>query len=109
MKKHPLVKRTWTKEYSSGVQLRCAFEKRGPIISRYTVQLEIKIDENWVPVIRYDNTHGFDHCDTMLPNGTQLKVPVVAANANEAFTRATTLLNASWMEHEDRFRKQVRQ
>jgi hypothetical protein len=48
-------------------RLRCSFLRRGKLVERFTVQLEIRIIDQWLPIVRYDNAHGYCHRDTLHP------------------------------------------
>lgn len=64
------------------VQIRCRYRRQGNRILDYTVQLEIRYQDCWQPVVRYDNAHGFCHFDTIHADGTQDKTPVYRGDAN---------------------------
>lgn len=42
-------------------------------IVEFRIQLEILVDEEWYPVVRYDTSHGSPHRDILHPNGEQTK------------------------------------
>ena len=68
---------------AGGTLLRVQYrEDRGRIL-RFTVQLEVYIDETWTPITRYDNAHRFVHRDDLKPDGTQIKSPPMAFTNNE--------------------------
>jgi hypothetical protein len=74
---------------------------------RFTVQLELFHSEQWQPVVRYDNAHGFCHCDTLHADGSQDKTPVYFGSANDTFTRAIDELHNHWQAHWARFLREV--
>lgn len=84
-------------------RLRCNYKRHAKRIVKFTVQLEIKIDNRWKPVLRYDNAHGFCHRDTIHFDGSQDKIPVFYGNPNETFTRAIEDLQANWEAHRARY------
>jgi hypothetical protein len=45
----------------------------GREIVEFRIQLEILVDEEWYPVVRYDTAHGRPHRDILHPNGEQTK------------------------------------
>jgi hypothetical protein len=90
------------------VQIRCAYKRLGKRLTQYTVQLEIYHQGSWQPVVRYDNAHGFCHCDTIHPDGTQDKTPLFIGDANETFTAAIKELRAHWVTHRDRYLKEIK-
>jgi hypothetical protein len=96
--------RQWLIETGSeDVRIRCSYERVGKQIVRFTVQLEIVVDGNWVPVVRYDNAHGFCHRDTLHPDGSQDKTPLFPGDANDTFTTGVEELKASWQVHQARY------
>lgn len=72
-----------------------------------TVQLEAFHSNQWKPIVRYDNAHGFCHLDTIHPDGSQDKTPVYLGNANDTFTRAIDDLRLHWQSHHARFFREV--
>ena len=84
-------------------RIRCAYQRQGKQVSRFSVQLEILHRENWQPVVRYDTAHGFCHRDTLHPDGTQDKTRVFVGDVNETFTYAIEELRANWKAQRARF------
>jgi hypothetical protein len=96
--------KTWLIRVSPDeAQIRCSYERLRNLIFRFTVQLEIQVAGQWTPIVRYDNAHGFSHCDTLHPDGTQDKAPVDFGDENATFTRAIQELRSSWQVHRDRY------
>ena len=75
-------------------RIRCRYRRRGNQILDYTVQLEISQIDSWQPIVRYDNVHGFSHCDTIHRDGTQDKAPIFRGDANSNFTWAIKEIRA---------------
>jgi hypothetical protein len=90
------------------VRIRCRYSRRGNQVLEYTVQLEIRQDEAWLPIVRYDNAHGFCHCDTIHPDGTQDKLPIYRGDANFNFTWAIKKLRANWQSQRARFLAEIK-
>src|SRR6266480_2782990 len=91
------ARRFWFVELSpESARLRCSFVRRGKTIQAFTVQMEIRIGESWVPVVRYDNAHGFCHRDTLHADGTQDKTHVFIGDVNATFTFAIEDLRSHW-------------
>jgi hypothetical protein len=65
------------------VALRVRYTKDRGRILRFTVQLEIFLEDSWTPVTRYDNAHRFVHRDDLKPDGTQIKTPPMNFVDNE--------------------------
>ena len=69
--------------------LRVRYLKDRGRILRFVVQLEVLIDRDWTPIVRYDNAHQFVHRDDIKPDGSQFKTPPMAfANNEDAFNFA---------------------
>ena len=81
----PVVRHWFIRVAPGQAHIRCSYERVKHRILRFTVQLEILHSESWIPVVRYDNAHGFCHRDTLNPDGTQDKTGVFAGDLNETF------------------------
>jgi hypothetical protein len=68
------------------------------------VQLEVLIEGQWHPVIRYDCAHGYAHCDRYNRKGEQRKDELGMSYA-EALTFADEDIDEHWEEYKDRFLK----
>ena len=51
------------------VRLRVKLLTRKGKIVEFTIQLEAFIGNTWLPVVRYDNAHGFAHKDELTLKG----------------------------------------
>ncbi len=103
------TERAWLVDLVPGeARIRCSYRRRRRRIVQYTVQLEVRYSEQWQPVVRYDNAHGFCHRDTIHADGSQDKTPVYYGNANDTFTRAIDDLHTNWQAHRARFLREVR-
>lgn len=71
----------------------------------FVIQYETKLDQNWVPVIRYDTRHGFAHRDIMDRKGNKRKTPVFATDYNEALTFAEYDIQSNWKIYKEAFLK----
>ena len=83
--------------------LRVEFEKQGGRILRFVIQLECLIDDEWYPVLRYDTTHEFAHCDVLHPNEDTRKIDLNLADYNEAFAFARQDLADRWQFYCERY------
>jgi len=90
------------------VRIRCRYRRRGNQVLDYTVQLEVWHNENWRAIVRYDNTHGFCHCDTIHPDGRQDKLPIYRGDAKSNFTWAIKELRATWQSQRARFLAEIK-
>jgi hypothetical protein len=88
-----------------GVIIRVRFQQDHGRIVWFVVQLEIILDEQWLPVTRYDTAHGFVHRDDLQPNGEQIKTPLVFPSYEDGMTFAIRDLrtNAAW--HVERYKQ----
>lgn len=77
-------------------------------ITRFIVQLEILIDKQWFPIVRYDTAHGFAHRDIIHPNGHTDKTPLIFEDFNEALDFAEFDLKSNWEVYRERFLKEVK-
>ena len=78
------------------------------LVVSFTVQLELFLEANWVPVVRYDNAHGFCHRDTLHPDGTQDKEPLPGGDTNHVFTSAIAELKANSDLHQTRYLREIK-
>ncbi|MBI2540322.1 MAG: hypothetical protein HYW04_11110 [Deltaproteobacteria bacterium] len=69
--------------------------ERGKVV-RFTVQLEILLKDDWVPICRYDTHHGFAHLDILHPDGTEDKIRLLAKDFKEALNVAFADLLTNW-------------
>lgn len=101
--------RSWLVDFvPDEIRMRCSYKRVGKRIVQYTVQLEIRIGDDWRPVVRYDNAHGFCHRDTVHPDGSQEKVPVFYGSANDTFTHAIDDLRANWEAQRARYLGEIK-
>jgi hypothetical protein len=104
MEEATATERSWLIELAPGdARLRCSYVRRRNVIEHFTVQVEVRIDDQWVAIVRYDNAHGFCHRDVLHPDGTQDKVQVFVGDVNATFTFAIADLRAHWEAHRARF------
>ena len=95
--------RTWfIRVVPEQAQIRCSYQRVKNRVTRFVVQLEIFHDDSWVPVVRYDNAHGFCHRDTVHPDGSQDKTSVFVGDINQTFTYAIEELRTNWEAHRSR-------
>lgn len=104
----PVVEREWILNSEPGImRIRCRFRRRGKQLLDYTVQLEFRQTDTWQPIVRYDNAHGFRHCDTIHPDGTHDKTPITRGDANANFTWAIKDLRDNWPVHRSRYQAEL--
>ena len=59
----------------------------------FVVQYEIFFEARWVPIVRYDISHGYAHKDLINPDGSKEKIFLGVADLNEALTLADIDIN----------------
>ena len=71
-------------------------------VTAFTVQLEVEIQNEWRPVIRYDTAHGFVHIDRFTRQGKLTKKRLNLTYA-EALTRAERDIKQNWAVYREKF------
>jgi hypothetical protein len=95
-------------DHETRIRTRMTTNNRG-VIEKFMLQLEVLLDEEWLPIVRYDNAHGEAHIDFIDPSGvTYDKVWLgLRSPYNTAFTRAEDELKELAGEHRERFFRQM--
>jgi len=75
--------------------------ERGEVLA-FTVQLEIFVNGQWRPAVRYDSAHGFAHRDRYFLDGRSTKTDL-RLDFNEALTFADEDIKENWEDYRDRF------
>lgn len=85
-----------------GVRKRHYHETEKGKVTSFVVQLEVRIDDDWKVVIRYDCSHGFSHVDHYDIRGKKTKKAL-----NLTFESALTFgdwdINRNWREYRNAF------
>jgi hypothetical protein len=71
------------------------------------VQLEIFIEDEWRPVIRYDSAHGFAHIDLYRPNKPVEKIPL-NLDFKSALNLADWDLGNNWEKYVQDYKKEIK-
>ncbi len=80
----------------------------GRWIIEFSVQLEIWVNNNWIPIIRYDTAHGFAHKDIISVNGNVKKITLDnIRDFAEALTFAENDIKTNWELYRDKFLKEA--
>ncbi len=82
------------------------FRERGRV-TRFLVQVEIKIGNYWYPVVRFDTAHGFAHKDLLHPDGSAEKVVLGVVNYGEALDLAEEDIESNWQRYVERYCEEV--
>jgi hypothetical protein len=93
--------------YGPDCRKRHFHRRRGNKIVEFLVQLEILIKGKWYPVIRYDTSHKFAHCDILHWNGKSEKIAIPTLDFKNALTYADNDLSQNWNIYRERFLKEV--
>ncbi len=80
---------------------------KGRII-KFVVQYETKVQDRWVPVIRYDTAHGFAHKDILNPDGTCEKILLGNISYNELLTLVDKDINENWQRYKNRYMGRIK-
>jgi len=89
-----------------GVRKRHSHEAYRGNINAFAVQLEVRAEKKWLPVIRDDSAHGSAHIDRYSPNGKKKKT-YLNLDLNTALTLADWDINNNWERYlRDFWRKQ---
>lgn len=74
----------------------------------FLVQMELLINDQWRPVIRYDVSHGFAHRDVLHPDGSSTKTPLFVKDYNEALTFAEADIKSNWELYRERYLRKIK-
>ena len=85
--------------------LHCRIKNR---IVKFTVQLEILINNKWLPIIRYDTAHNFAHRDILHFDGSVDKTPLFFEDFGETLDFAEADIKTNWEIYRERFLKEVK-
>ena len=79
---------------------------KGEIIS-FVIQLEVFVDDKWLPVVRYDTAHGYAHKHLFHYRGEPEQIPLFTCNCTEALDFADADIKTGWEFYRERFLKEV--
>ena len=83
--------------------LRVRFELEQGKVVKFIVQLESYLDNEWIPVVRYDTAHGFAHCDKLHPYEATVKTIMATQDYNDVLTFAIQDLTDNWQKYRRRY------
>ncbi len=81
--------------------------EKGKVIG-FVVQYEIFFEERWMPVVRYDTSHGYAHKDLINPDGSEEKIFMGAVELSEALTLADRDINENWERYKERYFRRLK-
>jgi len=71
-------------------------------------QYESFLDNNWVPIVRYDCAHGFFHRDVLQPGGQKEKQVISIDSLKTASKYAGQDIKDRWEWYKERFIKKMK-
>jgi hypothetical protein len=96
--------KTYTRTLGEGARKRHSHKTEKGKVVDFVVQLEIEVQGEWRPVIRYDCAHAFAHIDRYNLQGKREKEGLHLSFA-EALTLADEDINLNWESYKEKFLK----
>lgn len=83
--------------------------ERGRVLD-FVEQYETLIEGGWVPIVRYDTSHGQPpHRDLYHPDGTRDKMYLSFSDYNEALTYAQQDIRKNWPQYKAQYLREKEQ
>ncbi|MFQ5787507.1 MAG: hypothetical protein ACE5H1_05950 [Thermodesulfobacteriota bacterium] len=99
-----MSEKTYTRDLGEGVRKRHYHRtEKGKVID-FVVQLEVKLEGKWKPVIRYDCSHNFAHIDRYNIRGEKVKEDIYLTY-EDSLTLADEDININWEYYKEKFLK----
>jgi hypothetical protein len=95
-----------TPEGEDRLRIKITAEK-GEVID-VVVQFESKVKDKWVPIVRYDCSHGYFHRDVINPKGEKTKQLIPITNLKDALTYAEQDIKDRWEWYKEKFKKGIK-
>ena len=76
-------------------------------ITRFCVQYEALIGDEWEPMVRYDTAHGRPHKDLLHRDGTQTKQEFRGYSAEEVLLLGERDIRATWHRYREAYEKET--
>ena len=89
--------------YFGRARVRVRFSSDGPEVISFVVQLEALDDDEWKPIRRYDDHHGWPHRDSLDRAGRQYRKEWLDVDSNEALTIAIRDLSTNGERYVNEF------
>jgi hypothetical protein len=89
-------------DHTEDTRERRTFEIERGQVTAFRLQLEVRVQGKWKPVIRWDTSHGFVDRDRYNLQGEKRKV-ILNVSFKEGLARAQDDLNANWHIYRRRF------
>ncbi len=89
-------------------RLRIKIHTEKGILIDIVVQYESFITDRWIPIVRYDCSHGFFHRDVIKPDGEKEKQAIPTTTLKDALNYAEQDIKDRWEFYKERFTKKKR-
>ena len=86
-----------------GDYLRVEFTTDGAMVLGFVVQLEVVVQEELRPAVRFDTAHGFPHVDILNPRGRLIDKKPLVMPLKQALTFAIDDIKVNWDAYRSRF------
>ena len=97
------MRREYFRVFSDLDRIRCLFDcVRGRILE-FVVQYELRHQEHWFPVVRYDTSHGIVHRDVSAPDGSVVKSWFPGMSFDEGLRLGYNDIVSNWEKYRSRF------
>lgn len=101
------IKFIYTLSIEGDERLRVSALKSQNKILKFVVQLELRINEMWRSVVRYDTSHAYAHKDIIHADGHIEKQALYFEDFNSAFTFAIEDIKLNWQWYKFAYIKEV--
>jgi hypothetical protein len=103
-----LLKRThYLRLLAEDTRQRHEHFRDGSGVLGFCVQLEVLVQGQWRPVVRFDTAHGLSHKDILHANGSAEKKALPASDLKHALNFAEYDLLENWQQYRVRFLDEV--
>lgn len=96
--------KTYTRDLGEGARKRHYHKTEKGKVIYFAVQLEVKLEGKWKPVIRYDCSHDFVHIDRYNNKGVKIKENIYLSY-EDSLTLADEDININWELYKEKFLK----
>ena len=103
---HSMAVKTWTVLYSPFDKAEVRLETEGGRVRKFAVQYLALIDDDWTPIVRYDNAHGEGHRDRLHPDGTKDTNDLNLYDLEETFEFALRDIRLFWEDYRSEYERQ---
>lgn len=95
-------KRAFEVQPEEQVRYRVQFTTVGWRVTKFVVQLEVQIDSEWRPVVRYNSAHGRPHRDLYRKDGSVTQ-QWLDMSFNAALTYAIQEIKDNWWRYAEKW------